>query len=58
MDEQITLRGVVEVSSAEGSEVLSDHYVRVMTTEQFPLGTLIKLKPTNIQQYKILCDVI
>lgn len=58
IDERITLRGVVEVSGAEGCEILSDHYLRAMTNEQFPLGTLLKLKPTNIQQDKVLCDVI
>jgi hypothetical protein len=47
----------VEVSGAEGSEILSDHYIRAMTAEQFPLGTLLDLTPTNIRNDKILCDV-
>ena len=57
LDNQVTLRGVVEVSGAEGSEILSDHYIRAMTAEQFPLGTLLDLTPTNIRNDKILCDV-
>jgi threonylcarbamoyladenosine tRNA methylthiotransferase MtaB len=58
VDDQVTLRGVVEISGAEGSEILSDHYVRAMTTEQFPMGELLNLNPINRLQDKILCDTI
>lgn len=58
IDEQITLRGVVEISGSEGSEILSDHYIRAVTPGQFPLGKLVKLKPINTMQDKILCETI
>ena len=58
VDEQITLRGVVEKSIPKKSDILSDHYIRATVKEQVALGTILKLKPVTIINNKLLCDPI
>lgn len=42
-EKRITVRGIVEQSSTEGSEILSDHYLRVSSPQTHELGSCISV---------------
>ncbi len=58
IDNKIKLRGVVERSSPQGSEILTDHYVRAVTPTPVTAGEIVELIPNKIIQDTVLCTSI